>query len=89
MNEQPIPAQELIEKYGKSSSDSGKTEVQVAILSNRISYLTGHFKKNPKDFHGRRGLLRLVGRRRKLLKYLASRDVLRYRELIAELGLRR
>ncbi len=89
MNEQPIPNEELIKKYGKSSSDSGSTEVQVAILSNRISYLTEHFKKNPKDFHGRQGLLRMVGRRRRLLKYLASRDVLKYRELIAELGLRR
>ncbi len=89
MTIEQVSSQELIEKFGEDSNDSGNTEVQVAIMSHRIKYLTEHFKVHPKDHHGRRGLLRLVGRRSKLLKYLASRNVVRYRELIAELGLRR
>ncbi len=84
-----IDNQELITQFGNDDNDTGRTQVQVAILSNRINYLTEHFKKHRKDHHGRRGLLRLVGRRRRLLNYLADRDVLAYRSLIKDLGLRR
>jgi small subunit ribosomal protein S15 len=80
---------ELIKKFGKNDKDSGKTEVQVAILSDRINYLTQHFKTHSKDHHSRRGLLKLVGQRRRLLDYLVKKDINRYRELIKELGLRR
>jgi len=80
---------ELIKKFGKNEQDTGLTEVQVAILSNRINYLTEHFKQHKKDHHGRRGLLKLVGRRRRLLDYLNDRSPDRYRSLIQELGLRR
>lgn len=80
---------DLITKFGTNDKDTGKTEVQVAILTNRINYLTEHFKQNRKDHHGRRGLLKLVGRRRRLLKYLDSRNPARYRSVIKELGLRR
>ena len=83
------PNNEIIAKYGKNEKDSGRTEAQIAILSNRISYLTEHFKKNPKDHHGRRGLLMLVGKRRRLLKYLTKVNPSRYRSVIADLGLRR
>jgi small subunit ribosomal protein S15 len=78
-----------IEKFGKNASDSGTTEVQVAMLTTRISELTEHFKVHKKDHHSRRGLLKLVGQRRRLLDYLAGKDVERYRSLIKELGLRR
>jgi len=81
--------QNLIVEYGQSSADTGRTEVQVAVLTSRINELTEHFKTHPKDHHSRRGLLTLVGRRRRLLKYLSDRDVLRYRSLIERLGLRR
>ncbi len=84
-----VKNQELIDKYGERTNDTGRTEVQVAILTNRINYLTDHFKKHPKDHHGRRGLLKLVGRRRRLLKYLIDTDPSRYRDIIAQLGLRR
>ncbi len=84
-----VANQELIDKYGEGSKDTGRTEVQVAILTNRINYLTDHFKTHPKDHHGRRGLLKLVGRRRRLLKYLINSDLSRYRNVIAQLGLRR
>ncbi|MBT3233349.1 MAG: 30S ribosomal protein S15 [Calditrichaeota bacterium] len=84
-----VENQELIEKYGEGKNDTGRTEVQVAILTNRINYLTDHFKKHSKDHHGRRGLLKLVGRRRRLLKYLINNDPSRYRNIIAQLGLRR
>ncbi|MDP8237713.1 MAG: 30S ribosomal protein S15 [Candidatus Hatepunaea meridiana] len=89
MTYQLLENQELITKFGKNDSDTGNTQVQVAILTNRINYLTEHFKLNPKDHHGRRGLLKMVGRRRRLLKYLTGRDVEKYRTLIVELGLRR
>ncbi len=89
MTYQLVDNRELITKFGKNDSDTGRTEVQIAVLSNRINYLTEHFKTNPKDHHGRRGLLKLVGKRRKLLRYLADRNVEKYRKLIAELGLRR
>ena len=78
-----------IEEYSKKESDTGSPEVQVAILTGRISELQEHFKQHAKDHHSRRGLLRLVSRRRRLLDYLARKDVARYRELIGRLGLRR
>lgn len=79
----------IIEEYGLHDSDTGSPEVQVALLSERISHLTEHLKVNKKDHHGRRGLLMMVGKRRRLLKYLRNQDVERYRSLIASLGLRR
>ena len=80
---------EIIKKYGENESDTGKTEVQVALLSERIKYLTDHFKTHTKDHHSRRGLLKLVGQRRRLLDYLAKKDITRYRNLVKELGIRR
>ncbi len=81
--------QHIIKEYAIHSSDTGSPEVQVAILSGRIEYLTEHFKTHRKDFHSRRGLLRLVNQRRKLLQYLKSTDVGRYQNVIARLGLRK
>ena len=81
--------QEIIKEYGKSDTDTGSTEVQVALLSNRIDHLTDHLKTHKKDHHTRRGLLMLVGKRKRLLQYLQNQDVQRYRELIDKLGLRR
>lgn len=89
MTYQLIDNSKLIKKFGKTEDDCGRTEVQVAILTNRINYLTEHFKEHRKDHHGRRGLLKLVGRRRRLLRYLSMKDVGKYRSLIADLGLRR
>ena len=80
---------ELIRTYGKNEHDSGSTEVQIALLTSRIVYLTEHFKQQPKDFHSRRGLLRLVGRRRNFLNYLKAENVDRYQEIIQKLGIRR
>ena len=80
---------ELIRTYGKNEHDSGSTEVQIALLTARIVYLTEHFKQQPKDFHSRRGLLRLVGRRRNFLNYLKAENVDRYQEIIRKLGIRR
>ena len=80
---------ELIRTYGKNEYDSGSTEVQIALLTARIVYLTEHFKQQPKDFHSRRGLLRLVGRRRNFLNYLKAENVDRYQEIIQKLGIRR
>lgn len=80
---------ELIKNFGKNEKDSGNTEVQVAILTDRITYLTEHFKSHSKDHHSRRGLLKLVGQRRRLLDYLAKKDVERYRALIKKLAIRR
>jgi small subunit ribosomal protein S15 len=80
---------DLIKKFGKKETDSGTTEVQVAVLTERIKYLTDHFKTHTKDHHSRRGLLKLVGQRRRLLDYLAHKDVNRYRALIKELNIRR
>ncbi len=80
---------ELVGKYGRSDSDTGSTEVQVALLTERINELTEHLREHTKDHHSRRGLLMLVGRRRRLLRYLESTDLERYRELVAELGLRK
>ena len=80
---------ELIHTYGKNEHDSGSTEVQIALLTARIVYLTEHFKQQPKDFHSRRGLLRLIGRRRNFLNYLKAENVDRYQEIIQKLGIRR
>jgi len=80
---------EIIKKYGENETDTGRTEVQVAMLSERIKYLTDHFKTHNKDHHSRRGLLKLVGQRRRLLDYLAKKDITRYRNLVKELGIRR
>ncbi len=79
---------ELMAEFGKNPQDSGSAEVQVAILSERIRNLTEHLKEHPKDHHTRRGLLMLVGKRRRLLVYIKNRDVLEYRELIKKLGIR-
>ena len=81
--------QEIIKEYGKSDTDTGSTEVQVALLSNRIDHLTDHLKTHKKDHHTRRGLLMLVGKRKRLLQYLQNQDVQKYRDLIDNLGLRR
>jgi small subunit ribosomal protein S15 len=80
---------ELIGKYGRSPSDTGSAEVQVALLTERINELTEHLRGHSKDHHSRRGLLMLVGKRRRLLRYLESSDLERYRALVGELGLRR
>ncbi|HEU4488919.1 MAG TPA: 30S ribosomal protein S15 [Actinomycetota bacterium] len=81
--------QQIISDNARSDQDSGSPEVQVALLSRRISELTEHLRTHPKDHHSRRGLLRMVGRRRRLLGYLRREDIERYRALIAKLGLRR
>ena len=80
---------ELIKTYGTKSGDTGSPEVQVAILSERITNLTGHFKSHAKDNHSRRGLLKLVSQRRQLLDYLRRNDERRYKDLIERLGIRR
>ncbi len=80
---------DLIQEYATNVGDTGSPEVQVAILTERIKYLTTHLKANKHDYHTRRGLLMLVGQRRRQLRYLNHRDVNRYRELIARLGLRK
>jgi small subunit ribosomal protein S15 len=81
--------QELVEKFGQAGSDTGRTEVQVALMTERINDLTEHLRTHRKDHHSRRGLLMLVGRRRRLLNYLQRSDLERYRSLVRELGLRR
>jgi small subunit ribosomal protein S15 len=81
--------QEIIGEYRTSEADTGSPEVQVAVLTQRIRHLTEHMRTHKHDFHSRRGLLQMVGRRRRLLKYLQKKDVERYRTLIARLGLRR
>jgi small subunit ribosomal protein S15 len=79
----------LIADYRTHDGDTGSPEVQIAILSNRIGYLTEHFKTHKKDHHSRRGLMKLVGRRRRLLDYLKRREVERYRDVIQRLGIRK
>lgn len=79
---------ELIKEYGKNDQDSGSAEVQVAILTERIRNLTEHLKVHKKDNHTRRGLMKLIGKRRGLLKYIKDRDINEYRELIKRLGIR-
>lgn len=80
---------DVITQYRNHDSDTGSPEVQIALLSNRITYLTEHFKSHAKDHHSRRGLLMLVGRRRRLLDYLKKTDVQRYRTVIERLGIRK
>jgi small subunit ribosomal protein S15 len=80
---------DIIKKFGGEEKNSGKTEVQIALITRRIVDLTEHLKNNSKDHHSRRGLLKLVGQRRRLLNYLLKKDIERYRSLINELGLRR
>ena len=80
---------EIIEKHRLHETDTGSPEVQIALLTERISQLTEHMKMHKKDFHTRHGLLKLVGQRRRLLDYLADRDIESYREVVARLGLRR
>ncbi len=80
---------ELIGQFRTHDKDTGSPEVQIAILSERIAYLTEHFKTHKKDHHSRRGLLKLVSQRRRLLDYVRSRDVERYRKIISELGIRK
>ena len=84
-----INKQEIIAKYGRTPNDTGSPEVQIALLTARISLLTEHLKMHKKDHHSRRGLLMLIGQRRGLLNYLKDRDITKYRELISELGLRK
>ncbi|AGF55117.1 MULTISPECIES: 30S ribosomal protein S15 [Clostridium] len=80
---------EIIKKFGRSEGDTGSPEVQIALLSERIKYLTEHLKVHKKDHHSRRGLLMMVGQRRGLLNYLSDQDIERYRTIVKELGLRR
>ena len=79
----------IVEKYRRDSSDTGSPEVQVALLSARIQHLMGHFASHKKDHHSRRGLLKMVNQRRKLLDYLKGKDKQRYQDLVSSLGLRR
>ena len=85
----PEQKKAIIEEHAQHEGDTGSPEVQVALLTARILYLTDHFKGHKKDFHSRTGLLKLVGQRRKLLKYLANKDIQRYRDLIQKLRLRK
>jgi small subunit ribosomal protein S15 len=80
---------DLVRQYRTHETDTGSPEVQVALLTNRIAYLTEHFQSNAKDHHSRRGLLKMVGRRRRLLEYLRGEDAGRYQKLIERLGLRK
>ena len=81
--------QTVVDEYGTHATDTGSPEVQAALLTQRINHLTEHLKSHNKDHHSRRGLLMMVGKRRRLLRYLQEQDVERYRALIAKLGLRR
>lgn len=85
----PEGKSQVIENFKRQEGDTGSPEVQVALLTERITYLTEHFKVHKKDFHSRTGLLKMVGQRRKLLNYLKKKDILRYRELIERLGIRK
>jgi small subunit ribosomal protein S15 len=81
--------QELVEKFGDNPTDTGKAEVQIALMTERINELTEHLRTHGKDHHSRRGLLMIVGRRRRFLNYLQRKDLERYRALVRELGLRK
>ena len=85
----PEAKREIIDRFKVHENDTGSPEVQIALLSNRITYLTDHFKVHKKDHHSRRGLLKLVGHRRRLLNYLKKTDKNRYQNIIQELGLRK
>lgn len=89
MNLSRIEKQEIFTKFGSNEQDSGKAECQIAIISERIKRLTGHLTEHPKDHHSRRGLLMLVGQRRRLLNYLIKKDINRYRTIIQQLSIRR
>lgn len=89
MSLNPVAKQEIITKYGKTDGDTGSTEVQVALLTARIEHLSEHLQRNRKDHHGRRGLLTMVGKRKRLLSYLEKTDYEGYKALIQSLGLRR
>ena len=80
---------EIIKKFGANEKDSGKSEVQIALLTKRINDLTEHFNKHSKDHHSRRGLMMMVGKRRRLLDYLMAKDIERYRAIIKELNIRK
>jgi small subunit ribosomal protein S15 len=84
-----VRKQEIITKFAQGAADTGSPEVQIALLTERITHLTEHFKTHAKDHHSRRGLLKLVGQRRRLLDYLKSKNVDRYRKLIDTLGIRK
>ncbi|NLW70304.1 MAG: 30S ribosomal protein S15 [Eubacteriaceae bacterium] len=84
-----IDKQEIVAKFGANETDTGSTKVQIAILTARINLLNEHLKKNPKDNHSRMGLLKMVGKRKRLLDYLTAKDIEEYRALIAELKLRK
>ena len=81
--------QEIITQYGKNAQDTGSADVQVALLTERINHLTEHLRAHPKDVHSRVGLLKMVGKRRRLLNYVKNRNVDNYRELIEKLGIRK
>lgn len=81
--------QEVISQFQKHDKDTGSPEIQIAILTSRINTLNEHFKKNPKDHHSRRGLLMMVGKRRRLLDYVAKKDIERYRKIVKDLNLRK
>ena len=85
----PEVKKEIIDRFQVNEKDTGSSEVQIALLSSRIKYLTDHFKVHKKDHHSRRGLLKLVGQRRRLLNYLKRKDVEKYRIVIKELGIRK
>jgi small subunit ribosomal protein S15 len=80
---------EIIKKYGQNENDSGRPEVQIALLTKRINDLTGHFNNHKKDHHSRRGLMMMVGKRRRLLDYLVKKDIERYRSIIKDLNIRK
>ena len=81
--------EEIFEKYGSSKNDTGSPEAQIALFTHRINHLTEHLKRNRKDFNTERSLVKLVGKRRSLLDYLTKKDILRYRAIVKELGLRK
>lgn len=89
MAQSAVKKSEIIEKFKTHDSDTGSSEVQIALLTDRIQYLTEHFKVHQKDHHSRQGLLKLVGQRRSLLDYLRKKDIQKYRALIQELGIRK
>jgi len=89
MSFEPEQKKEIIEKHKTHNTDTGSPEVQIALLTERITYLTGHFKVHKKDHHSRQGLLKIVNQRRRLLTYLKRNDPTRYRKLIDELGIRK
>ena len=89
MNSQTNNKKALFKKYGSSEKDTGSTEVQLALFTERIKHITKHLKSNKKDFHNERSLILLVGKRKRLLKYLQDKDITRYRKIISELGIRK